>query len=323
MSTQDLITIRTLIVQQRRTMMFREMLFGEMQLLDKGDVVERTEMTFLDRPLAAKLHKSLYHGEQFSPGFETDWTPGREAENSTGRVSPFDYDSTTEQTFPMLWAEDFVILSVWEKKYSGSIIGTTIKPPMAAVVLDMIALVDFLKSIKEQRMIIQWLTEFVRNNQLRSSLPDHDIDVDWAGRGYIADLFSIVACLECTSDTGPPPFPAGHDSRQKIKLPPSYYARTIPGFGVLIPVQKPVSTAALNPSNSVEQLSARFIQSGPFKLQVTRELAEHLTLDDRNQLRVFQYWGNSLTPGKGLGYNPSLRIYRNHTLRRSTAIVIH
>jgi hypothetical protein len=182
----------------------------------------------------------------------------------------------------------------------------------------MIDLIDFLKSIEEPKTVIAWLTEFARNNQLRSVLPDQDIDVEWvewAGRGYIADLFSIVACLECTS-YGPPPFAAGQDSQIRHQFA-GYYRRTIPGYRVLIATPKPVSTAAASdPRNSVDQLRASFIHSGPFKLKATRKLAEHLTFNSSNKLRVFQYWGNDMTPGEDTGYKCSLRVYRNHTLRR-------
>jgi hypothetical protein len=185
---------------------------------------------------------------------------------------------------------------------------------MAAVILDMVDLIDFLKSIEEPKTIIAWLTEFVRNNQLRSVLRDQDIDVDWAARGYIADLFSIVACLECTS-SGPPPFRVGLDFQVGHQVA-RYYTTTIPGHGVLIAPPKPVSTAAASdPRNSVDQLSASFIHSGPFKLKATRMLAEHLTLNDSNRFRVFQYWGNHMTPRESVGDNSSLRVYRNHALR--------
>jgi hypothetical protein len=220
----------------------------------------------------------------------------------------------------MLWAENFVISRVWSNNYSSSIIGSTTKPPMAAVILDMIELINFLKSIKEPKTIVAWLTEFAQTVQLYSYSPDEIIDSDWAGRGYIADLFSIVACLECTSQA-PPPFPAGLDLRQARK---PYDTRIVPGCGVLIPFSKPISTAASEPSNSVDQLRAGFIHSGPFQVKATRKFEKHLTLNDRNELRVFQFWGNAQTPStkKVLLGNPSLRIYRHHTLRKYATIFI-
>jgi hypothetical protein len=324
MSAQDIKTMQNKLKQHQLNLYVRTLNIGntmkELEAFGGQDawVEQRTEMTFLDRTMGAKLHKSLYNRGRVSPGFETDWSPDREGEEPAARgVSPFDYDSYNEQTFPMLWAENFVINLVWSKNYSSSIIGSTTKPPMAAVILDMIELIKFLKSIKEPKNIVTWLTEFARTVQLHSYSPDEIIDPAWAGRGYVADLFSIVACLECTSQA-PPPFPAGPDFRQAHKFPPPYYTRIIPGCGVLIPFSKPVSTAASEPSNSVDQLRAGFIHSGPFKVKATRKFEKHLTLNDRNELRVFQFWGNARTPStkKVLVGNPSLRIYRNHALRR-------
>ena len=280
------------------------------------EVAERVEMTFLDRPIAAKLYKTLYGSRQVA-SFATDWSANREGNVSTHGLSPFDYDSF-EQTFPLLWAENFIISWVWRNEYSSSIIGSDTKPPMAAVVLDMIDLVNYLKSISESKTIVDWLTEFVRKTPLQSLVQHERIDEEWAGRGYIADLFSIVACLECTS-RGPPPVIAGLDQRKTLKVPMQYDTRTIPGFGILIPSPKPVSNTALNLANSVDELQAAFIQSGPFKLKVTRKLAKHLCLNKKSQLRVFQYW-NSPTPEKGLPRKPSLRIYKNHVLRRCTIV---
>ena len=284
------------------------------------EIAGRTEMTFLDRPIAAKLKRALYNSLQFV-SFETDGSGNGDTKAPTRGISPFDYDSSSEQTFPMLWAENFVISWAWNKGYSSSIIGSVTKPPMAAVVLDMIDLVNYLKSISEPKTIVAWLTAFVRNNRLQSLIQDGQIDEEWAGRGYIADLFSIVACLECTSD-GPPSVVAGLDHRQTFNAPMPPYTRTIPGFGVLIPLANTVSKAALELSNSVDELRAGFIHSGPFKLKVTRKLAKHLSLNKENQLRVFQYWGKPI-PEKGLPKNPSLRIYQNHALRRCSTILLH
>jgi len=275
----------------------------------------RTEVTLLDRPLAAKLHKALYDWRGYSLGFETDWSPNREQKEPTSGVSPFDYASSVE-TFPLVWSEDFVVNSVWNDRshYSSSIVGRANKPPLAAVVLDMVDLITFLKSIsaKTPKKLVEWTTMFLQTTKLRSIIQYEKTDEDWAARGYIADLFSIVACINCTSDTSPPLL-GGLDMHKNDKFPWAY-RRNIPGAGVMLPNPPPVASASLEPNNPVAELNASFIHSGPFKLKTTRHLEKHLTFNDKNKIRLFQYWG-SQWPEHGLPAHPSLRIYTHHALR--------
>lgn len=277
-----------------------------------------TEVTLLDRPVAALLHKSLYNRRDYSLGFETDCSPTLVWTATTGGISPFDYDSSSFQTFPMLWSENFVLNYVMDsgRDYSCSVVGKATKPPMAAIVMDMVDLVDFLKTIsaRDPKPLIEWTTEFVRTRDLRSLVADETVDKDWAARGFIADLFRIVACVDCTAVAWPPGYGNGYDSRKADKLPWASQ-NEIPGAGVMFQGTPPLSKEALEPSNSIEDLKASLIHSGPFKLTKTQHLDEHLTFNDDNEICLYQYWG-SKEPQNGLPAIPSLRIYTDHALRK-------
>lgn len=288
----------------------------------------RTEVTLLDRAIAAKLHKALYNWPYYRRGFETDWSPDLEHKEPTPGISPFDYDSSV-QTFPLVWTENFVINNVWgADPYASSIIGKANKPPLAAIVMDMIALVQFLQKIpsNQPKKLVEWNTEFIQSNKLHSTVAYRKSEEDWAARGYIADLFSIVTGVGSTSLQPPVRFSvniasgivSGADRRKSDRLPWTYQ-KTLPGSGVLFPTAPPVSSNDQDPSNSVAELKASFIQDGPFKLKKTRHLDKHFTFtgNNRDEIRLYQYWGTEqITPGEDLPKYPSMRIYQHHTLRR-------
>jgi hypothetical protein len=221
----------------------------------------------------------------------------------------------------MVWSEDFVVNEVWAERkkggYSSSVVGKANKPPLAAVVMDMIDLVEFLKSIasEEPKKLVEWTKEFVQRTQLRSVLiSGEEADVDWAARGYIADMFSIVACVSCTS-AKPPSLVCGQDERQHDRIPWAHQIK-LPGSGVLLPNPPPVSLRALEPSNPVLELKASYVDSGPFKFKRTRHLDKHLTFNhDGQKIRLFQYWGSEI-PKERLPKYASIRIYQDHALRR-------
>jgi hypothetical protein len=180
-------------------------------------------------------------------------------------------------------------------------------------------------SSSEPKKLVEWTKEFVRNKRLRSIISHEEVDVDWAARGYIADMFTIVACVSCTSAKPPERYSnslslrqhslvCGQDARQNDRSPWAHQ-KTIPGSGVLLPNAPPVALGALEPSNPVVELKASFILSGPFKFKRTRRLDEHFTFNNHDEIRLFQYWGSEV-PKEGLPKFASLRIYQYHALRR-------
>ena len=123
-------------------------------LSDKHFETRRTEITLMDRSLAAKLHNALYDN-QSSPSFLTDWSP--DIENR--QISPFEYDPLSVQTFILVFAENFIYNCVWDQEYSSRILGVEDRPPMAAVVADMIQLIHFFKSKDDEdpKSVVEWI----------------------------------------------------------------------------------------------------------------------------------------------------------------------
>lgn len=96
---------------------------------------------FLDRILAAKLQSAVF------------------SYVSSLRI---DQDYSKAMKYPVMWAENFVLRYVWNEDYSSSVLGVNSRPPMAAVISDMLAMISFFKSSQTShpKSVIIWLKEF-------------------------------------------------------------------------------------------------------------------------------------------------------------------
>ena|ERR1700733_4650917 len=90
----------------------------------------REQAVLMDRILAAKLQSAIF-------SYEPSPTKG-------------DYDYSKIMRYPAMWAEEFVLRYVWNEHYSSSAfeINTLFghRPPMAAVISDMLRMIAFLKN---------------------------------------------------------------------------------------------------------------------------------------------------------------------------------
>src|SRR5436190_17840180 len=153
------------------------------------------------------------------------------------------------------------------------------------------------------------------------------IEKDWAARGYVADMFSVVGCLD-TDNFAPPSPLLGLDSLYKNKKNSPTWAeeKQLPGPDVMLPSGPPMPSSALDPSKSVAELNASFIASGPFKLKPTPRLDCHLFLNLDNEIFLYEYWKPAVNYQKELwtsfAYHPStLEIYTGHAFERCSTPV--
>jgi len=151
----------------------------------------------MDRRIAEKLHDALFSPCSSYSQFQTDWQQQQcHYVPPVKKFSPFNYDPLSLETYPLIWTEDMVT-HIMAQSYSPSILGKVAKAPMAAIVLDIIDLVTFLRSISsttEPKPVAAWLTEFLHSHRLRS-INTESLDVNWAVSGYLADMFTIVTCF--------------------------------------------------------------------------------------------------------------------------------
>jgi hypothetical protein len=131
--------------------------------------------------------------------------------------------------------------------------------------------------------------------------------------GYLEDLFNVLSGVDSFSLKFPFLFYGinGIGRQEKKEL-----EDLTPQQCLFLPNQPPVSSAAMDPSWSIDDLDAEFIESGPFKFTSTYRFREHLTLDSRNRVRIYvDLRKEFLTLDPYNGFD-SFETYEGHFLRR-------
>jgi len=271
----------------------------------------RSSVTLLDREMAKLLHKAIF-SKSHSVLFKTDWTEHDIDVHDIRRKvpwTPFDYPSSGEME-PLLSFEEYVVITMWSRSYSTSILGTH-RPPMAAVARDIISLVTYLSTAQVQLRLTDHLAMF--NTLLFSILPP--VDTEWASRGIFADLFTIAIAY------GRSEF--GRDDLQNPKTPykASYLELiTFPGPDALRLGKPPVDREELKALwGTLEDMRAYYINSGPYKLQLSTIRSHHLTLSSQGTVRIFwegtEFWAEGGPEQLYPGHRTFVK-YKNLTLGR-------
>jgi hypothetical protein len=282
----------------------------------------RATTMLLDRRLAAKFVGTLYG--------ETDSVSNQRS--STSVISAFSYNPARIETYSLIWVENFLVYHVWNKYYSSSILGQQTRPPMAAVVMDMIDMIEYFKSkvagTAIPKPLREWLADFLSSHTLKSLCTDNAVDQKWACEGYLADLFSIVACLPRDEySTLGPPTELGWDPDVNATLSgricvgspsTSLLTKILPGAEVFFSSEvPPVESKGFE---SLEDLDASFIESGAFRFRLTHRIEHHLALDSDNNIHLYTN-AEKLTERAAAGdvdftdHPFSLETYGGHTLR--------
>jgi hypothetical protein len=270
----------------------------------------RESITLLDRRIADSLHKALF-GLSSKPLFKVD-TNSSDVQFQ-GNQTPYDYPQWNDEAFPLMWCEEFTVQCIWALAYSSEVLGKSARPSMVAVALDMIDMVTYLNGLETPRRRTDCLQSFFTSHQWRS-IPEEtrgNIDTNWASEGYLHDLFRIVIAWRYSQD--------GWDA---LREPPvnelSFTPRRLlleftsfPGSGSLNLGKSPMERSAMEQLyGSLEDMKASFISSGPYKLAITANPANHLTLNNRREIRLFCETIDERggVPGR------SFRRYKTHTL---------
>lgn len=280
---------------------------------------QRACVTLLDRLTAQKLYQALFPRADWKTVFATD--SGSDSKQYPQRLTPFDYDESNPLIYPLLWTEEFIVDNVWNDQYSKQVLGGNSRPPMYAVVLDMILLLQFLqKNPEKPRTVYDVLSEFAKSHRLLSV--GHNIDIDWAARGYLADLFNIVTCVRylARDDRNSsiikvhPAEILGWDYNEKGGPRTWPERRIFPGADSLrIPRPYYDPRQSMGP---LEDFNAAFICSGPFRFTFTTRLAEHLTFNQNREIRLF--FDGEYSEFNFPGFpGEVLKPYEQHTLGRS------
>lgn len=270
--------------------------------------LKRYHITLLDRWLGACLHRALYKMSS-KMLFLTDWIDqddGSTAHEPKVKIfkTPFDYPASEKESEPIMWCEEFVVNCVWDRKYSSAVLGSS-RPPMAAVVLEIIEMVNYLSQATQVTTVLSHLRGF--NPRWTVSV---NFDRDWGSRGYLLDMFRIVIARRLSQegwDRNRDPSDIFSSMRRILIESTTYPGCESLRFGKAYPS----SEEGLH--KSLDNMKASFINSGPFRLELTTYPWQHLTLSSDGKIMMF-WEGMSETaqiPG-----SRTLMHYKAHTLGR-------
>lgn len=311
----------------------------------------RRSLTLLDREMAKILHNTLFPNvgvKLFDGEANGDENPAREIPPTS--LTPFDYpaDPTIDT---LMRFEEYVVFTMWSESYSTSLLGSD-RPPMAAVARDLISLVLYLQGFMSQGIetrdkkkkgkkekipllsaviqppmaILEVLKCFCADRELFSISPTVRESIAQSERisrlGFLVDLLTLAISLGRTD--------YGRDELRVRIIPSSN--RILggvsdleflmwPGPDTLQLGKPPLERAAFKDLwGSLTDMTAAFIDSGPYSIELSERASDHLTLSSRGRLRVFwegpKFW-------KAVGENTPLFpghhtfvVYKTHRLGR-------
>jgi hypothetical protein len=300
---------------------------------------QRERITLLDRTFAIHLHQALFDSSTGKQLFKTDWVDVEEKTHdfeelekpSEGRISPFDYPPFNDEVDALLWLEEFTIFCVWSSSYSSAFLGTESRPSMAAVACDVVTFVNELNPehynrymMTESSPLLQRLRQIPYGPGLFSipRTPSNALrDVEIANKGFLLDLFSLAAAKH--------PSEEGWDMKQSQSIEAnatsSIIHRTIvdlaertqyPGPDTLNLGQMPYHDFMLPTlAGSLEDMKASLIVGPKFKLILTTDPSEHLTMSAAGEIKLF--WEGPCEVSDFPGRKTFMR-YRYHSLGKFT-----
>lgn len=217
---------------------------------------------------------------------------------------------------PLLWALRFAAHCVYDWDYC-EILGIPTRPSLGAIMLDMIDLTTYLKSLgTTPQKLSSIFKNFVKQKRIRSvdyNNVDADSEEQVACVGYISDLFQIISC--CNAGFAETPMWNkldawnSHTSEVEDKIPRWTKNIEFPGPDYLVFGKRRWAPIADKSAVDVplDTIDARYLYSGPFKLTYASKIEEHLTFNDNREIRL--YYGGQ----QGL---PIFRLLEHHSLGR-------
>lgn len=259
-----------------------------------GESEQRERITLLDRFVAVQLHEAIFSEQYGGPRFLKDWADGPKwlVLRSAGSITPFDYDPLASETRLFMNTETFITTEILDP-YSLRSSLCNPRPSMVPITLDIIDLVTFFRSLPPtgpSKRVDEWLSDFLTKHQLRTVDAVVEINrVDSAAEHkkvirYLVDMLKSVTYLP-------------DDSHWEV------LGRTFPSAHFIL------GDSPSTPSSSLTQIflddfTADFICSGPFKLIPTEDIRQHLRLTEKHEIQVF------------LNFAQFLSMYNNHSFRR-------
>jgi len=105
-------------------------------------------IVLLDGRIGQKVHRALYEASNMQYRVYNDFNESSILyERNDYRIMPFDHDRRNDESDALIQLETFTIARVWGRPYSFAVLGIDSRPPLPAVAMDMIKMVEYLLSL--------------------------------------------------------------------------------------------------------------------------------------------------------------------------------
>jgi len=220
---------------------------------------------------------------------------------------------------PLLWTENYIVNYVWSDQYSAKVLGL-LRSPMSVVVEDIIRLLEYLRNVaRGDIQMTSGLPTSIFNVLRRFAASGIPLSIkgnlyDWAARGYLADMFNLITCLNLTERPKTMERTQMHTDiigynwfeKESSRRWPERYR--FPGSdSIRLPNNDFGSTMPL------DHLTAECIYTGPFRITFTSSLDEHLTFNQSRELRLF-FDGNFVEALHPMFPGEMLKPFEQHAL---------
>lgn len=281
---------------------FTTSLTGVIALLEAD--AERERITLLDRLVAEKLHKAMFGEYYVGTRFLADWGDGPLwlilSDEQT--ITPFDYDPLVRETKLFMSCEAFITTEVLDQASLRSAFCNP-RPSMVPIAHDIMDLLKYFVSIPlprtpfhKSKTINQLLLDFLNNHDLRSVdkiivdlaptivTQDEEDEGDKRILRYLADMLKSVTSLQ-------------DDDYWEV------LGRRFPGPNLILG-DLPTPPSSTLTQIFMDDFTADFICSGPFKLIGTDDIRQHLRLTEDNEIQLF------------MDPDEFLSMYNSHSLKK-------
>ena len=269
---------------------FTTQMTSVIHVLLEGDE-QRQRITLLDRLIAKQLHEAMFGEHYGGPRVLTDWDDGPKwlVLGSAGSITPFDYDLSESETRLFMDMETFIATEVLDPYFIRSALCDP-RPSMVPIALDIIDLVTFFRVLSPtgpSKRIDEWLSEFLTKHKLRTANEVLEEDSPNEPKRVIRYLVDILRNVTSLLD----------DDHWEV------LGRTFPDAHFVLGDPPSTLSSSLTPI-FLEDFTADFICSGPFKVIQTEDIRQHLRLTEKHEIQLF------------LHFEKFLSMYNNHSLKR-------
>jgi hypothetical protein len=221
---------------------------------------------------------------------------------------------------PLIWCENFAIECLWKPGYSSSILGQRDRPPLFDLLYDLRTMcVELTRYGLQDPCLVDELLQKGSDYNLLTGQESMDRKKRArACRGLLVDLYRIMIARRMSND-GWLDTDSNNTKNTADAKTRQFFSETtmFPG-----PDSLRLGKPLIHPSEAVkafgmlDDLTASFIHSGPFRLRLTTLTSHHLTMNKDGEIFLFWEGAEHFEKRHDIPGRKRFIRYTTHTLRK-------